>query len=70
MCFNNDIAEVLDSTKYGIEIDSLSSISNVTIADDVTLISPRNNGLETIMETMENRVTSGDLCKIYQKQLS
>ena len=50
MCFNNDIAEVLDSTKYGIEIDSLSSISNVTIADDVTLISPRINGVQTMID--------------------
>ena len=50
MCFNNDIAEVLDSTKYGIEIDSLSSISNVTIVDDVTLISPRINGMQTMID--------------------
>lgn len=53
MCFNNDITEMLDNLKCGIEIESLDNISNITIADDITLISPRVSGLQAMIHAME-----------------
>ena len=49
----NDITEMLDNTNCGSVIQSIGTISNVTIADDVTLISSRVKGLQKMIDAME-----------------
>ncbi len=53
VCYINDITELLDNTNCGSVIQSIGTISNVTIADDVTLIYPRVKGLQKMIDAME-----------------
>jgi hypothetical protein len=53
VCFNNDISELLDGIGCGIKVESIGQISNVTVADDLKLISPRVNGLQKMINKME-----------------
>ena len=53
MCFNNDISESLDEIGCGVMVESIGQLSNVTVADDLALISPRVNGVQRIINKME-----------------
>lgn len=53
MCFNNDISESLDKIGCGVMAESIGQISNVTVADDLALISPCVNGLQRMINKME-----------------
>ncbi len=53
MCYINDITEMQDNRNCGSVIQSIGTISNVTIADDVTLISPRVKGLQKMIDALE-----------------
>jgi hypothetical protein len=53
LCFNNDINAELSTMNVGINIDSLISVKNVLIADDVALLSLSVNGLQKMISTME-----------------
>ena len=53
MCFNNDVTETMLNTGCGAELDPSMPISNVIIADDITLISPRVKGLQKMITAME-----------------
>ena len=53
MCFNTDVTETMDNTNCGVELDPLIRISNVIIADDITLISPQVKGLQHMITAME-----------------
>ena len=53
MCFNNDISESLNEIGCGVMVESIGQISNVTVADDLALISPRVKGLQRMIKKME-----------------
>ncbi len=53
MCFNNEISELLDGIECWIKVESIGQISNVTVADDLALISPCVNGLQKMINKME-----------------
>ena len=51
MCYNNDIPEVLHTTRYGITIGDINCDS-VLVADDITLVSLRVHGLQRMIDAM------------------
>ena len=53
MCFNNDIAKSLDEIGCEIMVESIGQISNVTVANDLALISPRVKGLQRMINKMK-----------------
>ena len=52
LCYNNDIPDVLQSANYGLSVQDINC-SSVLIADDVTLISLRIKGLQSLLAKME-----------------
>ena len=49
MCYNNDIPEVLHTTRYGITIGDINCDS-VLVADDITLVSLRGHDLQRMID--------------------
>ena len=52
LCYNNDIPDVLQSADYGLSVQDINC-SSVLVADDVTLISLRIKGLQSLLAKME-----------------
>ena len=52
LCFYNDISDILMKTKQGLMLQS-QYCGNVTVADDVALLSLRSSGLQIMIDTME-----------------
>lgn len=53
LCFNNDIPDVLKSTGYGVTMEDIYC-SSILVADDIALLSLRNEGLQCMINTMTN----------------
>ena len=51
LCFNNDIPNILNATGYGLKLNDIHSDS-VLVADDLTLLSVRVDGLQTMINTI------------------
>jgi hypothetical protein len=52
LCYNNDIPDVLQSADYGLSVQDINC-SSVLVADDVTLLSLRIKGLQSLLAKME-----------------
>lgn len=53
LCFNNDIYKILSECDGGLTVKS-TYCGNVTVADDIVLLSPMVKGLQKLISEMEN----------------
>ncbi len=53
LCFNNDIPDVLKSTGYGVTVNDIYS-NSVLVSDDVTLLSLHVEGLQCMLNAIED----------------
>lgn len=56
LCYNNDLPEVLRSTGHGLTVEDIK-LSSLLIADDITLLSLRVSGLQSLLNKVEEYST-------------